>query len=146
MKTLILSIALLTMSGTAYAHPHEDKPKQEKPKAERNWPYFGKSTKAKESSKNEVISETGTKSLSVSDFASLMEKRMEKHSAKMERSLEKAKKNGRMAELDGDIKSADDIRGRLKHVSLLKWMVTKTLISSLARKTIRPFFEASMSH
>lgn len=35
---------------------------------------------------------------------------MAKHSAKMERSLEKAKKNGRMVELDGDIKSADDIR------------------------------------
>jgi len=130
MKTLILSIALLTMSGTAYAHPHEDKPKQEKPKAERNWPYFGKSTKAKESSKNEVISETGTKSLSVSDFASLMEKRMEKHSAKMERSLEKAKKNGRMAELDGDIKSADDIRDAARAI---EDMISESgMISNLA--------------
>jgi hypothetical protein len=122
MKKLILPFAILALSGTALAHPHDDDAAKEKPKAEKSWPYFGKKVVKK-------IERDESDSLSASDFAERMEKRMEKHSEKLERSLDKAKQRHAF-KFKGDIDSADDIREVAR--ALEDAMADSGILSSLA--------------
>jgi hypothetical protein len=103
MKRIIFPISILAMSGLALAHPHETKTPADAPKVERDWPYFGK--KAENENKLAI-----SDSLTVSEFAKRLETRIEKHSSKIERSLEKAEVKSDILKNGRDIKSADDIR------------------------------------
>lgn len=103
MKRIIVPIALLGLSSFALAHPHQSDVKEEKPKTDWTWPYFGK--KAEDKKK---IKETGT--LSRSDFVARLEKRFEKHSEKLERSLKEAEAKNDFIGKDREIKNTDDIR------------------------------------
>jgi len=105
MKRIIVPIAILTLSGFALAHPHKDDAKKEEPKSERSWPYFGKKAKAETSESSDDDT-----TLSGSEFAERLEKRFEKHSQKMERSLKDAEANNDFLREERKIKNADDLR------------------------------------
>ncbi len=122
MKKLILPFAILALSGTALAHPHDDDIAKEKSKAEKSWPYFGKKAVKK-------VERDESDSLSASDFAERMEKRMEKHSEKLEHSLDKAKERHAF-KFKGDVDSADDIREVAR--ALEDAMAESGILSSLA--------------
>jgi len=125
MKKLILpfavSGAIFALSSTALAHPHENDKTAEKPKAVKSWPFFGK--------KSETKTEQESESMSASDFAARMEKRMETHSQKLERSLDNVKKTDRF-NFKGDINSAGDIREAAR--ALEDAMAESGILSSLA--------------
>jgi len=120
---IIVSGTILTLSSSAFAHPHKDDTAQEPPKTEKSWPYFGKKS-AKKTERDD-----DSESMSASDFAQRMEKRMEKHSEKLERALDKAKKSEGFKFKD-DIDSTDDIRNAAR--ALEDAMAESGILSSLA--------------
>lgn len=103
MKRVIVPIAILALSGMALAHPHKDDSTSETAKTERSWPYFGKKKQDKKEAEE-------TKTLSASDFAARLEKRVEKHTDKIERSFKDAEAKNDFIGKNRDIKSADDLR------------------------------------
>jgi len=104
MKRVIIPITILAMSGISLAHPHKDNLPSETEKVERSWPYFGK----KKNENKETIEES--KTLSASEFAEKLEKRFEKHTHKIERSLKEADAKNDFISKTREIKSADDLR------------------------------------
>lgn len=127
MKRILVPIALIAVSGMAVAHPHKDDATNKTDKTERSWPYFGKK-KAIEKPALEVDNESGT--MSGSEFADRLEKRFEKHSQKMERSLKDAEANNTFMRESREIKNADDIREAARAIEEL--ISDSGVISNLA--------------
>lgn len=100
---LILSGVFLSLSGMAFAHPHNDDVKTEKPKTDWTWPYFGKKSEGSESVETD-------KTMSGSEFADRLETRFEKHSEKLERALKQAEDKNDFMKGDRDIKNGEDLR------------------------------------
>lgn len=120
---MTLTVALFAANGIAFAHPHQDEAKTGTPKTDRTWPYFGKSDKTSSASDNE-------KSMSGSEFADRLEKRFEKHSAKLDQALKDAENKNSFLKQNRDIKNGDDIKEAARALEDL--ISDSGLISSLA--------------
>jgi hypothetical protein len=103
MKRVIIFIAILAMSGLTWAHPHKDVAESEAKKTERSWPYFGKQ-------KNDEKAAQDSKTLSASDFTARIERRIAKHSDKIEKSFKDAEAKNDFIGKDRKIQNANDLR------------------------------------
>ena len=103
MKRLIILMMVLAISGLTWAHPHKDETGSDSKKAERSWPYFGKKKQDKEAAQ-------ASKAISASDFTARLEKRIAKHSDKIEKSFKDAEAKNDFIGKDRKIQNADDLR------------------------------------
>ena len=103
MKRVIIFIAILAMSGLTWAHPHKDEARSDAEKTERSWPYFGKQKQDKKAAQD-------SKALSASDFTARIERRIAKHSDKIEKSFKDAEAKNDFIGKNREIRNADDLR------------------------------------
>lgn len=123
MKRILIPITILALSGLAYAHPHNEDSPSETSKTERSWPFFGKPKDDKKEAQS-------TKTLSASDFAERIEKRVERYSNKIERSLKEAETKSDFIGKNREIETADDLREAARAIEDL--ISESGVISSLA--------------
>ena len=100
---IAVPVAFLALNGLAFAHPHNDDVKTDKPKTDWTWPYFGKKAEGSESVDTD-------KTMSGSEFADRLETRFGKHSEKLERALKEAENKNDFMKGGRDIKSGEDLR------------------------------------
>ena len=112
MKRVIIFIAILAISGLTWAHPHKGEAGTDAEKTERSWPYFGKK---KQDQKNAQDS----KALSAFDFTARLEKRIAKHSDKIEKSFKDAEAKNDFIGKNREIKNADDLRDAARAIEEL---------------------------
>lgn len=125
MKRIIFPLAILTISLGAMAHPSKSDEAQETSKAERVWPFFGKSADSKSAdSKNEDIADTVKKrvvrikrkdghlddTMDADEFGDRLEKRFEGHARALDKKIEKAKTQNKFLKEERDIETLEDIR------------------------------------